>query len=85
MDDSIQVKTKFVAEMDENKLQWLRAIASHLGNDTPDIVYKNVLERDNDTAPDLDIFVSGAPAPHSHRQGQGGEWLTAGGGYSSTQ
>ena len=72
LDDSIQVKTKFVAEMDENKLQWLRAIASHLGNDTPDIVYKNVLERDNDTAPDLDVFVSGAPCPPFSSAGTGG-------------
>ena len=72
LDDSIQVKTKFVAEMDEHKLQWLRAIASHLGNDTPDIIYKNVLERDNDTAPDLDVFVSGAPCPPFSSAGTGG-------------
>ena len=72
LDDSIKIKTKFVAEMDENKLQWLKAIASFLGNDTPEIIYKNVLERDNDNAPDLDIFVSGAPCPPFSSAGAGG-------------
>lgn len=58
-----RLKTKFVAECDEWKLTWLKAMASHLGDDTPDYIYKDIRERDNATAPEVDLFVSGAPCP----------------------
>ena len=72
VEDGVRIKNKFVAEMDENKLQWLKAIESHLGDSTPDIIYKDVMQRDNEHAPDVDILMSGAPCPPFSSAGKRG-------------
>eukprot|EP00435_Cladocopium_sp_Y103_P075478 s462_g58.t1 len=56
-----RLKTKFAAESDETKVKWLKAVASHVGDETPDLIYKDIRDRDNHTAPRVDILVSGAP------------------------
>ena len=52
-----------MAEKDEQKVSWLKAISSHIGDETPDIIYDDIVARDNNEAPDVDLFVSGAPCP----------------------
>lgn len=59
----VRVKTKFIAECDEVKVAWLKAMEAHLGDDTPDYVYRDIRNRDCSTAPSVDVFVSGAPCP----------------------
>ena len=71
VEHGVRIKNKFVAEKDENKLQWLKAIESHLGHSTPDIIYKDVMQRDNEHAPDVDILMSGAPCPPFSSAGKG--------------
>ena len=61
--DNVRVITKFVSEMDEVKLKWLCSMSVKLGHESPEVVYGDVTSRDNSVAPDVDIFVSGAPCP----------------------
>ncbi|CAJ1358890.1 unnamed protein product [Effrenium voratum] len=43
--DTASAKTKFVAEADQGKLQWLRAISAHLADETPELEYQDITTR----------------------------------------
>ncbi|CAJ1379292.1 unnamed protein product [Effrenium voratum] len=70
--DTASAKTKFVAEADQGKLQWLRAISAHLADETPELEYQDITTRDNRLAPRVHLFVSGAPCPPFSSAGKRG-------------
>ena len=68
----VKVETRFLSEADMQKRKWLKAICRHVGGDdelSNVKVYKNLCERDNEAAPEVDLFLSGAPCPAYSTQG----------------
>ena len=43
--------TKFAAESDETKMTWLNAVASHVGDETPDLIYHRTFGTGTTTQP----------------------------------